>query len=98
MAIPKWVNEKSPQEKGRRYERKLAKRLGVKPQPASGALPFYKEDIETDEFLIQVKHTTKKSYTVKLEDLNALRRNAAKVGKIPMLYLSIGGFNWKMVL
>ena len=98
MAIPKWVNEKSPQEKGRRYERKLAKKLGVKPQPASGALPLYKEDIETDEFLIQVKHTTKKSYTVKLEDLNTLRRNAAKVGKIPMLYLSIGGFNWKMVL
>lgn len=98
MPLPKWLQEKSPQEKGRRYEKKLAKKLGVKPQPASGALPFYKEDIETDEFLIQVKHTTKKSYTIKLEDLNTLRRNAAKVGKIPMLYLSIGGFNWKMVL
>lgn len=70
----------------------------MKPQPGSGAFPLYKEDIETDEFLIQVKHTTKKSYTVKLEDLNALRKNAAKVGKIPMLYLSIGGFDWKMVL
>ncbi len=98
MAVPKWLKEKSPQDKGRRYEKKLAKKLGVKPQPASGALPFYKEDIEFGDFLIQVKHTTKKSYTVKLDDLNALRRNAVKVGKHPMLVLSIGGFNWKMVL
>ncbi len=98
MAVPKWLKEKSPQEQGRLYERKLAKKLGVKPQIASGALPFAKEDIEFGDFLIQVKHTTKKSYTLKLEDLTKLRNNATKIGKHPMLVLNIGGFQWKMVL
>ncbi len=97
MGVPSWLKDKSPQEKGRRYEKKVAKKLGDKPQPASGALPFYKEDIEFEDFLIQVKHTTKKSYTIKLEDLTKLRVNAAKIGKHPMLILSIGGFQWKMV-
>lgn len=98
MAIPKWLKDKTPQEKGRRYEKKLAKELRVKPQPASGALPLYKEDIEFEDWLIQVKHTTKKSYTIKLEDLTKLRNNATKIGKHPMLVLNIGGFQWKMVL
>lgn len=95
--IPKWLKEKSPQDKGRRYEKKLAKKLGVKPQPGSGAFPFYKEDIELDKFLIQVKTTTKKSYSLKDDDLKTLVRNATKVGKIPVMVINIGGRAWSLM-
>lgn len=94
MTVPKWLNEKTPQEKGRRYERKLAKKLGVKPQPASGALPFYKEDIELDKCLIQVKLTDKKQFILKAADLKMLVRNAVKVGKTPVMILNIDGRAW----
>lgn len=96
MSVPKWLKEKSPQEKGRRYERKLAKKLGVKPQPASGALPFYKEDIETGEFLIQVKRTGKKQFTLKSDDLKTLTRNAVKAGKIPVMIVNLEGQDWSI--
>ena len=97
MAVPKWLAGKTPQEKGRNYEKKLAKKLGVKPQPGSGAFPLYKEDIELDEFLIQVKTTTKKSYSLKDDDLKTLARNAAKVGKTPMMIVNMGGRTWSLM-
>lgn len=97
MTVPKWLKEESPQDKGRRFEKKLAKKLGVKPQPASGALPFYKEDIELKDFLIQVKHTTKKSYTLKADDLKTLARNAAKIGKKPLMVVNLGGKAWALM-
>jgi len=71
--------------------------LGVKPQPASGALPFYKEDIETETFLIQVKRTGKKQFTLKADDLKTLARNAAKVGKIPVMIVNLGGRDWSLM-
>lgn len=96
MAIPKWVNGKTPQEKGRQYERKLAKKLGVKPQPGSGAFPLYKEDIETGTFLIQVKRTGKKQFTLKSDDLKTLVRNAVKIGKIPVMVVNLEGQDWSI--
>ncbi len=94
MGVPLWLRRKTPQEMGRLYEKKLAKKLGVKPQPASGALPFYKEDIELGNFLIQVKHTTKKQYTLKAKDLKDLVRNATKVGKEPVMIIFMDGKTW----
>ncbi len=97
MAVPSYLKGKTPQEKGRRYEKKLAKKLGVKAQPGSGAFPLYKEDIELDDCLIQVKTTTKKSYTLKNDDLKTLVRNATKVGKIPVMVINIGGRAWSLM-
>lgn len=90
MALPKWIRRKSPQDEGRRYEKKLAKKIGGRVQPASGATPFYKEDISSDIWLVQVKTTTKDSYTLKIKDLETLRTNALKVGKIPLMVLRLG--------
>ncbi|KKM19224.1 hypothetical protein LCGC14_1657830 [marine sediment metagenome] len=94
MAVPKWLKDKTPQEKGRRYEKKLAKKLGVKAQPGSGAFPFYKEDIELDKCLIQVKHTGKKQFTLKADDLKTLVRSAVKIGKAPIMIVKLGGREW----
>ena len=98
MAIPNWLNNKTPQDKGRNFEKDLAKKLGVKPQPASGALPHYKEDIETNEFLIQVKTTEKKQYTIKASDLKDLVRHAVKIGKEPMMIIKLDGKTWSLML
>lgn len=90
MSLPKWLQPKSPQTKGRDYEKRLAKKVGGRVQPASGATPLYKEDISTDIFLIQVKTTEKNSYTIKVKDLETLRTNALKVGKLPLMVLRMG--------
>ena len=51
----------------KQQEKKVAKYVGGKRQPNSGATPFYKGDVITDEFLIECKTKTKdcKSFTVK---------------------------------
>jgi len=94
MTIPRWLKDKTPQEKGRRFEKKLAKKIGGRAQLASGSLPFFKEDIETDTHLVQVKTTTKKSFKLNLEDLEALQISATKRGKAPLFMLQMGGKNY----
>lgn len=94
MPIPKWLNPKSPQEEGRRLESKIAKKVGGRVQPGSGAFPNMREDIETRKQLIQLKRTTKKQYTLKLDDLETLRTNAIKKGKEPIFIIMMGGRLW----
>jgi len=67
---------KSPQRKGRDYEKITEEGEILIPLSGAGVL---KEDSKTDEYLIQKKHTTKASYSIKLEDLQKLRRNAMMV-------------------
>ena len=51
-------------------EQKLAKIVGGRVQPGSGAVPGYKGDVRLrGRFRIEAKFTTKKSYTLKLQDL-----------------------------
>jgi len=94
MVVPRWLNGQTAQEKGRRFEKKLARRLGGRPQPASGAFPFHREDVVAGECLIQVKRTDKQQYTLKVSDLNKLVVNAVKAGKSPLLILWMGGRQW----
>ena len=96
--LPRWLDGDSPQKRGRKFEKKLAKQLGGRVQPASGALPFNKEDVKTDRYLIQTKLTTKKQYTIKQQDLDTLLINATKIGKQAAFILSIGGKSWVMTL
>jgi len=51
----------------KQQEKKVAKYVGGKRQPNSGATPFYKGDVITDEFLIECKTKTTdcKSFTIK---------------------------------
>lgn len=51
----------------KQQEKKIAKAVGGKRQPNSGATPFYKGDVITDEFLIECKTKTTdcKSFTIK---------------------------------
>lgn len=96
--IPNWLNKKTPQQLGRDAEKRLAKKVGGKVQPGSGAFPQYKEDVQNDSYLIQLKRTEKKQYTLKLKDLEAVRINAIKVGKIPAFVIEMGGRTYTILI
>ena len=76
---------KTPQQKGRNYEKQLDE--GEISIPLSGA-GLLKEDKKDSEYLIQVKHTTKNSYSLKLEDLKTLERNAMLASRTPRFDLA----------
>jgi hypothetical protein len=64
-------------------EKKIAKSLGGRRQPNSGAMTFRKGDIDCSEFLIEAKTSTtdKKVYSVKKEELEKLNRERFRMGK-----------------
>jgi hypothetical protein len=70
----------------KKLEQKTAKDFhGGKPQIASGALPFWKHDIDADNFLIEHKYTEAKSFSIKKKYFNSLSEEAYKIGKLPMM-------------
>jgi len=76
----------SPQKKGRLYETKNLDE-GEIAIPLSGA-GLLKEDTKDEEYLTQRKLTTKNSYSIKLEDLQKLERNATMVNRTPKFRLA----------
>lgn len=83
---------KSPQDKGRSYERMVDPDEIVRPLSGAGLL---KEDRKSPEYLVQVKHTTSKSYSIKLEDLKTLERNATLESRTPKFLLTFESNNKK---
>ena len=98
MSVPNWLDGKSPQVRGRKFEKTLAKKVGGRVQPGSGAIPFFKEDIDSKTHLIQCKMTTKKQYILHESDLNVRTINALKAGKLPALFLKMGKKIWGITL
>ena len=75
-------------------EKKLAKKLGGRTQPSSGAFPGLKGDIKTDAFLFDSKETVHNSISVKKEDLMKITKEANIESKHPALVLTIGNQEW----
>ena len=75
--------------KSKRQESRLAKMLGGRRQPASGALDFAKGDVKTDLLLLEAKRTGKKSLGVKAEWLEKITREARAEGRIPALSIEL---------
>jgi len=73
---------RSRQKDGRVTEKKLAKELGAKVHPASGALRI-KNDASDDEVLYEIKDANK-SYTLTAGDLHQLWKEAVKQDKEPV--------------
>lgn len=72
---------------GRAAEKKLAKRLGAKLTPASGALSFEKSDMTLSDFRIESKATMKNSYRISLEDLLKVNQEALEKGGYPVFVI-----------
>lgn len=70
---------------GIKSERKLAKTLGAKLTPASGALASAKGDMTKKHFLIEAKSTINNSIGVKFEWCEKISQEALETGKTPAL-------------
>lgn len=71
----------------RKNEERLAKLLkGIK-VPLSGSLWYRKEDVETDDYLVQLKTTSKGTASFKLSVLDILVKHSLVSHKKPLLVL-----------
>lgn len=69
-------------------EKRLAKSLGGRRTPGSGSKAI-KGDVHTQEELVEAKTTSKTQYTLKLEDLQKLERQATGAGKRPVFAIEL---------
>ena len=72
-------------------EKKIMRRLNLKPQPMSGAGYLHKEDGENDELLVQLKSTEAKSISVSRQLWRDLVFHADTSHKTPVLVLDLLG-------
>ena len=74
--------------KSKKLEEKTAKDFsGGRATIASGALPFWKQDIQSDNFVIEHKYTEAKSYSIKKAYFKEVTEEAFKLGKLPMMII-----------
>lgn len=69
---------------GRKAEKKLAKRIGGKQTPASGAAGA-KGDVEQGPFLIENKSTTKDRFSIDIHTLAKINGEAIMANRLPAL-------------
>lgn len=73
---------------GRKSEERLARQLGGRTRPASGAMEGAKGDIVLGEHLLEAKSTTQASMGVKHSWLAKIAKEARSEGKMPALAVS----------
>lgn len=72
--------------RSKKQEERLAKTLaGGRAQIASGALPFWCNDVCSNNWLLEAKYTEAKSFSIKRDYWNILEQNAFSSGKLPVL-------------
>ena len=72
-------------------ERRLAKLREGRRQPGSGSGWVHNNDVKDDEYLWECKQTEGKSLSIKLEDVENVRRNALSHGRKWAMHLQIQG-------
>lgn len=74
--------------KSDKLEKETAKDfVGGQKTIASGALPFWKQDIHSDNFIIEHKYTEAKSFSIKKRYFSDITNEAFKLGKLPMMVI-----------
>jgi hypothetical protein len=73
---------------GRASEQRLAREMGGRARPASGAMEGAKGDIVFGEVLLEAKSTTNLSLALKHSWLDKIAREARALGKTPALSVS----------
>lgn len=73
---------------GRKNERKVAKKLGARLTPNSGAMAHSKGDMHTSAFLIEHKSTSSETLSIKREWLLKIAHEALHTNRIPALAFS----------
>lgn len=76
-------------QRSEKQEKRVAKDLDGKRQPASGSRWGYRRDVVTPRFLIETKTTKANQYSVLFKDLAFIRKQAYLTGKIPVYLVSL---------
>ena len=74
-----WDASDTPQVRGRKVEKPMAKKIGARIHPNSGAGSI-KQDMSTDDAIIEMK-TAEKSFTLNAKYLEGVFTNAIRQGK-----------------
>jgi hypothetical protein len=80
-----WNAHDTPQVKGRKAEKPMAKKVGARVHPNSGAGSI-KNDMSTDNAIIEMK-TAGKSHTLSAKYLEGVYTNATRQGKDAVLLI-----------
>ena len=83
--IPKYLQQ-NVKRQGQRAEKKARQTIN------SGSLWFDKGDLQTNKYLIEVKHTSKKGFRITTSLLEKLVDEAHSIHKDPLLVIYIGKF------
>lgn len=78
-------------QRSKRQEDRIAKDVGGRTQPGSGAVWGYRRDVVTPEFMIEAKTTRGKSHRAIVKDLEFLRKQAYEREKIPAYIITFEG-------
>lgn len=80
-------NNNTPQEEGINFEKRFSKKYQSDRVPGSGNGTFYKMDSKNSKFLWSLKHTSKKSFSFKSEDLKEVQKEVYGPGGIGLDYV-----------
>ncbi len=82
------LDKRSISKRAREIEFDIAKALGMKRVPLSGAAWHSKEDIESPTRIGQVKATMSKSYSIQRSDLQELVKHGRRYNKRPLFVIA----------
>ena len=89
---------KNVKKKSKKQEEKIAKDIGGRTTPGSGALWFSKADVRNDKYLIEAKFTDSNKYQLKYETWDKIKREAINDGlRIPVMQIEIQGSQYALL-
>jgi len=94
------VTQKYRRKTSQKQEKTLAKKLGGKVTPGSGAFGFHKGDVTSEKYLAEAKFTDATEYRLTLRTWNKIKNEAYSVNKIPVMEIMLdqGGTPTKLIL
>lgn len=84
MKFGRLGSEKNNKKEAQKRERGLAKRFGGKATPNSGAIEGFRGDVILDKYLVEDKFTNQKGYSLKLETLSKITKEAYEANREPL--------------
>ena len=89
---------KNVKKKSKKQEEKIAKDIGGRTTPASGALWAFKGDVRNDKYLIEAKFTDSNKYQLKHKTWFKIKREAINDGlRIPVMQIEIQGSQYALL-
>ena len=95
--LPKWLMKDNKRKQSQKQEKRIAKKHGGRTQVGSGMFSGDKGDVKLKFHLLELKRTDKQSMILHNSDLEKIRGEAIKEGRIPAMQLDIGGRSYYLI-